>query len=151
MICERCGRVAPTSAVIFRQVLGFVVARSTRELSGELCRDCLGQIFRRFSLVTAVGGWWGIISFFVTPLYLAQNLRQYWASRGLARPAPDAELALTVAERTRPLVDARAEWVNGRLAQGCGLHEVALELASLENADPIAIEVTLRLLALDQA
>ena len=147
MICERCGRVAPTAAVTFRSQIGMLVVRRTRELSGELCRDCLGEVFRDYTLHTAVGGWWGVISFFLTPVVLAQNFGQFLASRGLARPAPGAEQALAVAERTRPLVDGRAEGVNRRLAQGCGLHEVAQELARDEGADPVAVEVTLRLLS----
>jgi len=146
VICERCGRVAPTAAVTFRSLLGLLVVRRTRELSAELCRDCLGEVFRGYTLVTAVGGWWGIISFFLTPVVLGQNVRQYLASRGLARPAAGAEQALAVAERTRPLVDNRAQWVNARLAQGCGLRQVAEELAREEGADPVAVEVTLRLL-----
>lgn len=146
MICERCGRIAPTAAVTFRSLLGLVIGWHTHDYSAELCRDCAGQVFRQFTLRTAVGGWWGLVSFFLTPVVLARNVRELVAIRGLARPAAGAEQALAVAERTRPLVDSRAEWVNGRLAQGCGLREVAEELAREEGADPVAVEVTLRLL-----
>ena len=137
--------MAPTRAVVLRQNVGYLVARSTRTFSAEVCRDCLREVCRRYSLTTALAGWWGVVSLLVTPFYLAGNLREYWASRTL--PAPGAELAQTVADRTREYVLPHRAWINEELAKGRDLTSVAADLAARENLPAQDVEVTLRLLS----
>lgn len=72
--CEFCGTRAPVTAVVFRQNTGMLVFRQTRTWEGHACRDCGKAIFRRATLHTALLGWWGTISFFLTPVLLVLNV-----------------------------------------------------------------------------
>src|SRR5437879_13155056 len=60
--------------------------RFPTRLQGLLCRDCIGAKFWTMSLVTLVCGWWGVISFFVTPFFLIGNVLAYLGAANL--PAP---------------------------------------------------------------
>ncbi len=72
--CEFCGTRAPVTSVVFRQNTGMIVFRQTRAWEGHACRDCGRAIFRRATLHTALFGWWGTISLFVTPVFLVLNV-----------------------------------------------------------------------------
>lgn len=86
MSCESCGTEGPTQYVTFRQNIGLLVMRLTSKIEGELCRPCMVRCFRSYSLTTFFVGWWGVISFFMTPLILFGNLREYFSARKLAEP-----------------------------------------------------------------
>ncbi|HQZ18987.1 MAG TPA: hypothetical protein PLD86_19085 [Vicinamibacteria bacterium] len=66
-----------TADVTFRQNIGLLVLRLSRKVSGRLCAECVEKNFWPMTLMTAFTGWWGIISFFVTPFYLLGNFGNY--------------------------------------------------------------------------
>lgn len=86
MSCASCGIEGPTQYVSFRQNIGLLVMRLTNKVEAELCRPCMIRCFRSYTLTTLFVGWWGVISFFMTPLFLFQNIRQYISARKLAEP-----------------------------------------------------------------
>jgi len=51
---------------------------------GYLCRRCISGIFWRFTSVTLLFGWWGLISLIITPIVLVNNVVMYL--RGLSLP-----------------------------------------------------------------
>jgi hypothetical protein len=87
MACRSCGVEDPTRYVEFKQNIGMVIARQSSRNEGELCRPCMKRYFRSYTLTTLFLGWWGMISLLVTPVFLANNVYEYWRTRDL--PAPD--------------------------------------------------------------
>jgi hypothetical protein len=90
--CDYCGRRAAVHPVVYRQNIGLVVLWWRRSVRGALCAPCRRRQFWTLTGVTAVLGWWGIVSFFVTAVTLVLNVGQHAAatvgSRG--RPPPAA-------------------------------------------------------------
>jgi hypothetical protein len=98
MPCQLCGTVGPTKVVHFQQNIGMLAARKSAKIDGELCRPCIGRVFRSYTFTTLVLGWWGTISFVLTPFILISNLIQYFRSLSLAEPgisAMDRPIAAT--------------------------------------------------------
>jgi hypothetical protein len=85
--------------VRLRHNVGLLVMRREHETSGRLCRPCLGKAFRRHQLSNLVLGWWGVLSFVLTWVYLVDNCRVYFgAKKELARMAQRPGTARFVAE-----------------------------------------------------
>jgi hypothetical protein len=76
-VCQACHREAPTAHVTFRRHTGAVVLMFHGHITGDLCQDCIDRYFKEYSLHTLLLGWWGLISFFVTPFCLLQNVVAY--------------------------------------------------------------------------
>jgi hypothetical protein len=83
MYCQSCGAAAPTKYVEFYQNIGLVLLRLHNSVKGRLCRSCIRKYFWEYTLITAVAGWWGVISFFVTPCFLVNNTVQYLLCLGM--------------------------------------------------------------------
>lgn len=81
--CQICGSLAPTKQIEFNQNVGYVFARSYSSIKGRLCKICINKEFTRKTLITLFFGWWGTISFFVTPVYLIGNLFNYIPTIGM--------------------------------------------------------------------
>ena len=77
VICENCGREKLTKYCEFRQNIGLLVMRIPTSVKGPLCTGCIHKLFWRYTLVTVIVGWWGIISVFVTPFVLLSNVSWY--------------------------------------------------------------------------
>ncbi len=86
-LCKTCGAQAPTKYVEFYQNIGLVVTRQWAKVDGNLCRRCIGGYFRSFTLTTLFRGWWGVISLFITPLILLNNVTRYLLSLRLPEPS----------------------------------------------------------------
>ncbi len=81
--CQTCGRRCTTQWVSIRQNIGLVYSRRTRTIEGELCRDCIRKYCLKYTAVNLVGGWWGVISFFVTPVFIVGNIYEYCRTFGM--------------------------------------------------------------------
>lgn len=81
--CQMCGSLVPTRQVSFNQNIGYVFARSYSSLKGRLCKKCIDKEFKKMTLITLFLGWWGTISFLVTPFYLIGNLYNFGRSIGM--------------------------------------------------------------------
>jgi hypothetical protein len=79
--CQGCGTVGPTALVDFRKNIGALVVRFNHEVSGALCKKCVNRYFWSYTLTTFFLGWWGLISFFVTPFNILTNIAQYLDAR----------------------------------------------------------------------
>ena len=86
MPCKFCSVEGPTQAVCFEQNIGMLYARRRRKIQADLCRPCIGMVFRSFTLTTLFLGWWGLISLFLTPVILFSNVSQYLSARQLPNP-----------------------------------------------------------------
>jgi hypothetical protein len=81
--CQSCGRRAPTKKVEFMRNIGALVIRFSKVVRGELCKRCASKFYWEFTLVTLVGGWWGVISFFYTLYILPANTVYYLGTLGM--------------------------------------------------------------------
>ncbi len=78
-------------AVNFYAHRGMILLMRSFPQAGPFCRDCGLATFREMTANTLVQGWWGVLSFFVTPVVLMSNLRSRWRLRGLAAPLRSSE------------------------------------------------------------
>jgi hypothetical protein len=83
--CEVCGTQAPVKHVKLYQHIGLLIIRLSKSIKGNLCKGCINKYFWEFTLVTLLLGWWGVISFIVTPIIILNNVIHYIGSLGLAR------------------------------------------------------------------
>ena len=83
--CRMCGRHAPTQQVTFHQNIGALVIRFPKTVSGQLCRDCIGKYFTKYTLTSLFLGWWGVISFFYTLVTIPMNIVTWFGARKLPR------------------------------------------------------------------
>lgn len=86
MPCEVCGLDAPTQHIKFEQNIGMFFARRSLILERNMCRLCVKRYFRSYTLTTLFLGWWGFLSLIITPIFLINNIREYWAARKLPDP-----------------------------------------------------------------
>jgi len=81
--CQCCGHVAPTRYVVFYQNIGLLIMRQGKKIEGHLCKACINKHFWEFTLITFLAGWWGVISFFLTPFFLINNVGRYLGCIGM--------------------------------------------------------------------
>lgn len=100
--CASCGAHAPTKHVTFYQNIGMLILRRYQKVEGDLCKDCISEHFWRMTLITSILGWWGVISFFLTPFILLNNIVTYLASFGLPSEfKPSADGAVGESHKSR--------------------------------------------------
>ena len=115
MICQACGVEASTKYVAFYQNIGALVMRFSKSAEGHMCKSCIHSTFWQFTLTTLVLGWWGIISFIVTPFFILNNLIRYVFCLGLEPVPPGAmqpELTEEVVGRLQPLTEELIDQLN---------------------------------------
>ncbi|MFD4869975.1 hypothetical protein [Streptomyces sp. NPDC058412] len=84
--CTLCG-AWPAAPATVRGHQGLIVLMRFLSLRGPFCRDCGLATYRRMSSDTLWQGWWGPLSFFITPVTLLTNLGPRAAFRRLGPPA----------------------------------------------------------------
>ena len=60
-----------------------LVMRRQWTLEGRFCKKCINKYFWNYTLTTLLLGWWGTISFLVTPFYLVNNIARYLTALGM--------------------------------------------------------------------
>lgn len=87
--CRYCGCV-PAASVSYRAHRGLVLIMQFRKIEGPFCRSCGLEAFRRMTSDTMLEGWWGALSFFITPVILMRNaiLRHRVANLDPPQPPP---------------------------------------------------------------
>lgn len=84
--CEICGVYAPVKYVEFYQNIGMLLARTQQSVKGKLCKNCINKYFKKFTLTSLFLGWWGVISFFATALFIINNIFRYLTTLSLEYP-----------------------------------------------------------------
>ena len=145
MECQSCFERRPTRHVVFYQNIGMVIMRSSKTVDGELCKDCINQVFWKFTLITLVFGWWGMISLIVTPLFLINNIARFVGTMGMKpreiapAPAPNPSADLTPHARAR-LTSFVAE-IQARIAAGEARDEVCGSVARRAGVSALQAEL----------
>ncbi|HVS38842.1 MAG TPA: hypothetical protein VMS17_25015 [Gemmataceae bacterium] len=81
--CQACGQEAPTKYVEFYQNIGAIFIRFQRGIRGRLCKSCIHANFWKYTGLTLLTGWWGIVSFFMNWFFLFNNIGRYIACLGM--------------------------------------------------------------------
>jgi len=81
--CQICGSLASTKYVEFYQNIGMVFQREYSSIKARLCKKCINREFKRKTLTTLFLGWWGSISFLITPFYLLNNVIRFVPTIGM--------------------------------------------------------------------
>jgi len=135
VVCDGCGLEAPLRHVTYREHVGAIVLRFPTVYQGSYCRKCNSRLFWSSTTTTFFLGWWGVISFFVTPANLLDNIITFLRSRSLA-PVP--------LNATRPQLDAAASarlapyqrMIEDRLVAYVDISDLAREIAPLAGVTP---------------
>ncbi len=92
MTCQCCRTKAPIKYVEFHQNIGLLYVRFHSNIKGNLCKRCINRYFWGFTTVNLIFGWWGVISFFITPFLIVNNFIYYlgaWSMSPAARKTPN--------------------------------------------------------------
>jgi hypothetical protein len=128
--CRGCGRHAATKQLTFLQNIGVLVVRFPRTASGAMCRFCADRFFWRYTTITMLLGWWGVISFFTSLVAVPLNLVNYFRSMALPYPPHDVQSASETHTRATLLL------VGGILGGLLALAGIGLDaLATLADGD----------------
>lgn len=72
--CEHCGRKRVVFHGEFHENISFIFQRQERSVYARLCFPCTAKLFGTFTGRTLLGTWFGVIGFFVGPIYIALNV-----------------------------------------------------------------------------
>lgn len=81
--CQLCSYIGDVKYTELYQNIGMLVMRQHRSVKGKLCKECISKTFWNYTPITLFLGWWGTISFLVTPLILINNVGRYIFSLGM--------------------------------------------------------------------
>jgi hypothetical protein len=138
MICQACGVEATTRYVSFHQNIGVLVVRFSKSIEGRLCKSCIHKHFWSLTGTTFVLGWWGTISFIITPFLLLNNVVRYALCLGMPPVAPGAqppELTEDAVARISP----HARQLFASLNDGESLETLAGTVATLAGVTPAQV------------
>lgn len=128
IICQNCGIEAPSKYVEFHQNIGALVVRWGKSYKGHLCKRCLHKQYWSMTSTTAVAGWWGTISFVLTPCFIVNNTARYVAALGMPGVPEGAVPPVVtddVARRVGPQIDAIFKRLNNQEKLEVVAHEFA--------------------------
>lgn len=150
MICQDCGIEAETKNVSFYQNIGMLIVRLPKSIEGNLCKSCIHKHFWGMTTTTFFLGWWGTISFILTPFFLLNNVGRYMFCLGMsAVPAGASPPALneTVVQQLKPY----GEELFTRLNEGEDFDVVSADIADRANVTPGQIALFVHAVAEAQA
>jgi hypothetical protein len=80
-VCAHCRKKKPTMSAGLNRHIGAIILMFHKSIRGQLCKECISQVFWDYMLITCFFGWWGLVSLFVTPVVLINNTIVYARSR----------------------------------------------------------------------
>ena len=75
--CQSCGSHSPKTFVSMRQLTGAFVFRYEKDTAGLICGACIRHHYWRILGHNLMMGWWGLIAFFLNPVYTIENTIAY--------------------------------------------------------------------------
>jgi len=119
-------------------LIGAVVVWFVRTKKGRMCPHCISSTFWTYTLATLALGWWGIVSFFLTPFIVVMNVISYrCASLSPAYPEDPVPTVLSSAQ-VRNLEPYRDE-IFQRLLKGELMEQVAADIGNRVGATPAEV------------
>ncbi|HLJ56367.1 MAG TPA: tetratricopeptide repeat protein [Chthonomonadaceae bacterium] len=75
--CQSCGTPGPVRQVNYNQNIGALVIRYSKRIGGNMCETCASKYFWQYTGTTALLGWFGFISFIISPFIVVGNVFSY--------------------------------------------------------------------------
>ena len=135
MICQSCGVEAPTKYVSFHQNIGMLVMRQSKSISGELCKGCIHSNFWSLTMTTLFLGWWGTISFVITPFLLLNNIGRYLFCLTMEPVPPGAEPP-SLSDEEVEILRPHIEEILNRLNENEKLEDIAADISRTTGLTP---------------
>jgi hypothetical protein len=135
IICQACGVEAPVKYVEFRQNIGALVIRFSKEVKGNLCKKCIHSNFWSMTLINLSIGWLGYISIVLAPIFSIINIVQYLGALGLEKVPPGARVPMLTPDAMQKLNPYSQELID-RLESNEELSDVARDIASRAKVTP---------------
>jgi hypothetical protein len=83
MACSNCGATSSTRYVALYEIKAEIYWRYTKHIKGQLCKNCIYYYYWLYTWNTFNRGWWGLHSWFITPIVLLNNTYYYLLSLAL--------------------------------------------------------------------
>ncbi|HXJ71659.1 MAG TPA: hypothetical protein VNM37_02360 [Candidatus Dormibacteraeota bacterium] len=135
MICNACGVEAPTKHVEFHQNIGALIMRFHHTAEGDMCKSCVHKFFWRMTLVNLFLGWWGVISFFVTPVFIMMNVVRYVPCLGML-PVPALAERPELTDQIIAKLQPHTEQIIARMRANEDLKTIATDTAYVSGVTP---------------
>jgi hypothetical protein len=143
MICQCCGVEAPTKYVAFYQNIGAIVMRFGKSVEGNLCKSCIHSNFWNLTGTTAVLGWWGAISFVLTPCFLLNNTCRYLFCLGMP-PVPPGATAPRLTDEVAQRIIPHLQQLFDRVRAGEDMNQAVETTAMTAGATPGQVMLLVR-------
>lgn len=143
MICQVCGVEAPTRHITMYRNIGLLVMRLSETTDAHVCKPCLHGTFWKYAAINLTLGWWGVISFIVTPCFMINNLVYYLMNLGMESPSPYAA-APHLDQAAWDAIGPHAEYLFQRLNGGHDLQAVSQDVAQRAGVTPGQVALYLR-------
>lgn len=75
--CDFCGENRPTKYNEFYANIGMLFQRKQMCIKGNLCKKCTNKYFWKYTFTNLFLGWWGVISFWATFIFIIHNTLRY--------------------------------------------------------------------------
>jgi hypothetical protein len=138
MLCTSCGREDPVRDVEFGMEIGLLLVRLNRQKKGRMCPACIRSTFWTYTLTTLVFGWWGIISFFVTPVVIVMNIISYRAVF-LSPPYPTTDPPLALSSSLLSSLEPYRDEMFARLLKGEPMGQISEDIGRRTGASPAEV------------
>lgn len=76
-VCDHCNKTKPTISAGINRHIGAIILFFHKSATGQMCKQCISNVFWQYTLITLFFGWWGAMSLFVTPFVLTNNAVVY--------------------------------------------------------------------------
>jgi hypothetical protein len=106
LACKLCGST-PAANMTIHEHNGRILWMVHKTNKGPYCRDCGTALLRQHQNNTLVQGWFGIFSFFITPITLLLNLNAWRKVKALGPPARDPTVQSKI---PAPLIPGKSLW-----------------------------------------
>jgi hypothetical protein len=129
MKCSCCGTVAEVRDVDFRLHIGAIVVMIQHYKAGRMCSHCTNTTYWTYTLTTLFLGWWGILSFFITPFVVVMNTITYCCVF-LSPPYPEDPLPIVLSSTLVTALEPCRNEIFQRIIKGQKLQEIAEDIGT---------------------
>src|ERR1700726_880726 len=115
LVCKLCGS-PPAANMTIHEHNGRILWMVHRTNKGPFCRDCGTALLRHHQNNTLFQGWFGIFSFFITPITLLLNLNAWRKVKALGPPTRDPNVESKIPAPLspgKPLLSRPGPYVGG--------------------------------------
>lgn len=136
LACQLCGS-SPAANMTIHEHNGRILWMVHKTYKGPFCRDCGMAMFREHQNGTLFQGWFGMFSFFITPITLLLNLVAWERLRALGPPQRDSQVKSRIPAPLnpgKPLLSRVGPYVAVVVVAGVAM---ILFLKPADNQDPV--------------